>query len=193
MDGNIAHNKFRDFKIKIFKEAAEALANRGYYVFRMGAKVNEKLKSNNKKIIDYANSNLRSEFMDIFLGAKCNFCISTGHGFDMLPYVFNKHIGIMSVPVGDLRSHSKRFLLLTKKHYSLNKKKNLSLFEIFDSIVGFAIKQDIFDKEGIDLIDYMPEEIKNFSLELCDYHENKKELSIEEVELQKNSKIIFLI
>ena len=123
MDGNIAHNKFRDFKIKNFKEAAEALANRGYYVFRMGAKVNEKLKSNNKKIIDYANSNLRSEFMDIFLGAKCNFCISTGHGFDMLPYVFNKPIGIMSVPVGDLRSHSKRFLLLTKKHYSLNKKK----------------------------------------------------------------------
>ena len=77
-------------------------------------KFNEKLKSNNKKIIDYANSNLRSEFMDIFLGAKCNFCISTGHGFDMLPYVFNKPIGIMSVPVGDLRSHSKRFLLLTK-------------------------------------------------------------------------------
>jgi putative glycosyltransferase (TIGR04372 family) len=188
MEGNIYHNKFRDFKIKNFKEAAEALANRGYYVFRMGAKVKEKLKSNNKKIIDYANSNLRSEFMDIFLGAKCNFCISTGHGFDMLPYVFNKPIGIMSVPVGDLRSHSKRFLLLTRKHYSLNKKKNLSLLEIFNSKVGFAYKQEIFEKEGIDLIDYTPEEIKNFSLELCDYYENKKELSMEEVELQKKFK-----
>ena len=44
----------------------------GYYVIRMGVKASKPLKSSNPKIIDYANSKIRNDFLDIYLGAKCS-------------------------------------------------------------------------------------------------------------------------
>ena len=87
---------FRNADINKYILAAEELARRGYYVFRMGIKVFEPLKSSNPKIIDYANSGMRSAFMDIYLGAKCFFVFQRGlvlmvyllfFGDQLLPYV----------------------------------------------------------------------------------------------------------
>ena len=75
----------------------------------LGSKQTKNFKSTNPKIIDYANSEFRSEFMDIYLGAKCSFCISTGYGPDMLPYIFNKPIGLMALPLGTLDATVKEF------------------------------------------------------------------------------------
>ena len=69
------YHNFRDGDIDNYVLAAEELARRGYYIFRMGVKVLKPLISSNPKIIDYANSEMRSDFMDIYLGAKCSFCI----------------------------------------------------------------------------------------------------------------------
>ena len=97
-----SYHDYRNHDINNFVLAAEELARRGFYVFRMGVVVNKPLKSNNPKIIDYANSNFRSDFMDVYLGAKCSFCISTGSGFDFVPYIFRKPIVLMSIPLGSL-------------------------------------------------------------------------------------------
>ena len=136
---------------------------------------------------------MRSEFMDIYLGAKCSFCISTGYGFDMIPYIFNKPIGIMSLPVGDLRTHSERFLLLTKHHILIKEKRKLSLSEIFSHGVAYAYETDIFKKNGIELIDYTPEEIKNFVIEMDESLKSKKELNHEDEKLQKRFKNLFAL
>ena len=186
-----SHNDFRNYDIKSFESAANALADRGYFVFRMGVKVSKPLVTNNKKIIDYANSNLRNEFLDIYLGAKCNFCISTSMGFDDLPYIFNRPMGIMGVPIGDLRTHSERFYLITKKHFDIKKNKNLSISEIFSRGLGFAYDQKIFAKKNIRLIDYNSDEIKNFCLEACDYFENKIAYDNQAEALQKKFKSLF--
>ena len=75
-------------KIDSFSLAADSLAKKGYYVFRMGKNVKGKFKTTSEKVIDYANSKYRSDFLDIFLGANCEFCISTGLGFDEVPEIF---------------------------------------------------------------------------------------------------------
>ena len=74
---NWAYHDHRHTDVDKFMLAAEELAKRGYFVFRMGVVVEKPFNSKNSKIIDYANSNLRSDFMDVYLGAKCSFCIST--------------------------------------------------------------------------------------------------------------------
>lgn len=191
LDIDSSHNDFRNYDIKSFESAANALVDRGYFVFRMGVKVSNPLVTNNKKIIDYANSNLRNEFLDIYLGAKCNFCISTSMGFDDVPYIFNRPIGIMGVPIGDLRTHSKRFYLITKKHFDIKNNKNLSISEIFSRDLGFAFDQKIFAKKNIRLIDYNSDEIKNFCLEACDYFENKIIYDNQADALQKKFKSLF--
>jgi putative glycosyltransferase (TIGR04372 family) len=58
----------------------------------MGALVKEPLVSRNPKVIDYASNGMRTEFLDVFLGAHCNFCISTGSGWDSIPTIFRRPI-----------------------------------------------------------------------------------------------------
>ena len=58
----------------------------------------KEFKSNNPKIIDYVNSDLKSDFMDVFLGAKCSFCLSTSFGFDEVPNLFRKPIIYLILP-----------------------------------------------------------------------------------------------
>ena len=190
---DFAYHDFRNHNIENFILAAEELTKRGYYVFRMGVIVNQVLNSDNSKIIDYPNSGLRSDFMDVYLGAKCSFCISTGYGFDTIPYIFKRPLGIMSLPVGDLRSHSDRFLLLTKNHFLKKEKRKLSLSEIFSHGLAFAYESSIFKKKGIELIDYTPEEIRDFAVEMYEIVESKKEFNFEDEQLQENFKRLFAL
>ena len=53
-------------QISIITTVIKQLSLDGYYVFRM-VFVQTKLNYTNDKIIDYANSNIRSDFMDIFI------------------------------------------------------------------------------------------------------------------------------
>ena len=117
-----SYHSYRDGDIDKYVLAAEELARRGYYVFRMGVNVSKPLKSSNPKVIDYANSKIRSEFMDIYLGAKCSFGITTGTGFDEIPRIFRKPIVWVYVPLGYIITNNEKDLIITKHH--INKKNN---------------------------------------------------------------------
>ena len=81
---------FRNSDITTYIPAAESLAESGYTVFRMGAMVERPLLSTNERIIDYATNGMRTEFLDIFLGAHCTFCITSGAGWDEIPKLFKR-------------------------------------------------------------------------------------------------------
>ena len=76
------YHDYRDTSIHTYKEAIEALANLGYWVFRMGKKVKEPLNISHPRVIDYANLEMRSDLLDIWLPAKAYFSISTSNGLD---------------------------------------------------------------------------------------------------------------
>ena len=181
----------RHTDIDKFILAAEELTKRGYYVFRMGVIVEKPFNSKNPKIIDYANSNSRSDFMDIYLGAKCSFCISTGSGFQDLPRLFRKPIAITEVPLGHLYMHHEKFLLITKHHILKKEKRKLSLSEIFSHGVAYAYNGKIYEQKGIELVDYTPDEIKDFVIEMVENLEFKKKLNTEDEELQNTFKNLF--
>ena len=88
----LSKHKFRNTNLENYISACEYLTSKGYYVLRMGVHVKDKINTDNKMIIDYAylQKNKRTEFMDIYLGANCEFCISTMLGFDAIPYIFRK-------------------------------------------------------------------------------------------------------
>ena len=188
-----SYQDFRNFEIDKFMMAAEELASRGYYVFRMGVVTEKKFKSNNSKIIDYANSNLRSDFMDIYLGAKCTFCVATNYGFDALPNIFNKPIVMLGLPLGDLRTNNEKFIIMTKHHILKNEQRKLSLSEIFSLGLAFSFNSKDFEKKGVELVHNSPEEIKDLVLEMTDFIEFNKTLSKEEEDLQKNFRYLYAL
>jgi putative glycosyltransferase (TIGR04372 family) len=160
------YHKFRDGNIDNYILAAEELAKRGYYVFRMGLKVLKPLKTSNPKIFDYANSKIRSDFMDIYLGAKCTFCISTALGYDAIPFVFRKPIAFVFMPFGHMRVDSEKDLLITKHFLNKENRKKLTISEIFDTGVALTFHNEEYEKKGVELKENTPEEIKDFVIEM---------------------------
>ena len=156
------YHQFRHYNINSFKLTAESLTQKGYFVFRMGNVVNEKFNLNNPKVIDYANSKLKSDFMDIYIGAKSIFCISTDTGYQDIPGVFDKPIAQLPIPLGGALSYSDKFFLLTKKHICKLTGKTLNMDEIFNRNVGFAYDTKIYEENNVKLEDPSSEEIRDF-------------------------------
>lgn len=82
----------RNSNLSTYIKSCHWLAEKGYFVLRMGKIVDDTLEANHPKIIDYATSKIRSDFMDIYLSAHCYFFITTGSGLDGVPQVFQKPI-----------------------------------------------------------------------------------------------------
>lgn len=161
------YHNYRDSKIENYELVCETLANKGYYIFRMGVKVNGRLNSNNKRIIDYANSKYRSDFLDIYLGSKCKFCISTGTGFDSVPMIFRRPIVYVNLmPFGYIPSYRNCFFAITKHHISTATNEELNLNQIFEKNVAFSLSSIDFEKSNIYLKENTPEEIRDIVLEM---------------------------
>nr|VFJ65845.1 MAG: putative glycosyltransferase, TIGR04372 family [Candidatus Kentron sp. FM]VFJ69921.1 MAG: putative glycosyltransferase, TIGR04372 family [Candidatus Kentron sp. FM]VFK17492.1 MAG: putative glycosyltransferase, TIGR04372 family [Candidatus Kentron sp. FM] len=160
-------SSYRDSNVQNYVLAAEELANRGYYVLRMGAKVREAIKSHHGMVIDYATNGMRTDFMDIYIGAKCHFCISTGTGFDEIPEVFRRPIAYVNyVPLGLLRAFSKDSLTITKHHRDSQDNRELSIGEIL-SREGFSLSSEDYASKGILFRENSPEEIRDLAIEMA--------------------------
>jgi putative glycosyltransferase (TIGR04372 family) len=168
------HNhRYQD--IDIFKLATEELTKRGYHVFIMGALGSKELKTQNKKIINYGNSNLRSDFLDIYLSAKCTFFISASTGLDAIPRVFRKPILTIISMVNVLQLSGKEFILI-RPQLKISENRILKL----DEILSIPFKEQMITSEtykvntkDIKHIDSSPEEIRDITIEVMDRLEGK--------------------
>ena len=161
------YHDYRDCDIQNYILAAQELANRGYYVVRMGAVVKEAMNIVHPMIIDYATNGVRNDFMDIYLGAKCSFCISNGTGFDAVPYIFRRPIVYVDhVPLGLFNTFSSKFLAITKKHWLRDEGRFMTFREIVESGASHFCYSNQYEDMGIDLIESIPEEIAAVVLEM---------------------------
>jgi len=208
------HHSLRNVELDNFLLAAEEIAKRGYYVFRMGKKVLKPLKTSNPKIIDYANLNLRSDFLDIFLGANCEFYIGSGSGFSSIPYIFRKPLARIVFPLVRVVKpkinhtklvtgrknetlyvdfgHSSRNGITLTKHYILKEnKKELTLNEIFLKNLALDGNENYFLENGIIVKDPTSNEIKDMAIEMIDLLEKKWTPSKIDTELEEKVQSIF--
>jgi putative glycosyltransferase (TIGR04372 family) len=165
-DKSWSYHNYRDCSIGNYVLASEALARKGYYVIRMGAAVHAPLDSNDPRVIDYAWNGMRSDFMDIYLGAKCSFCISTSSGWDAIPLIFRKPIVYTPiVPLGYFFTFSDKYMAITKHHIDIATNKALSLSEIFERGVGYSMYSSDYEAKGIRLVENTPDEIMEAVME----------------------------
>lgn len=164
-----SYHNYRDSDIQNYVMAAEALAEIGFFVIRMGAKVHTSINSSNPKVIDYATNGMRSDFMDIYLGAKCTFCVSTGSGWDSIPEIQRRPIVYVNYsPAAYMMSFRNLTISIFKHHFSLKMKRILSISEIFTHGVGFCLSISDYESKGINLIENTPEEIRDVVIEMAE-------------------------
>ncbi len=161
-----SYHSYRDCDINNYVLAVKELINLGYYVIRMGSKVEKSFPLVNSKFIDYEKNGFRTDFMDIYLGSKCEFCISTSSGWDAVPYIFRKPIVYAPiVPIGYMFTFSNKFLAITKHLLDLKSNKRLSFQEIVERGLAFICDSSQYKNSEVILIENSPEEILEVVLE----------------------------
>ena len=100
----------------------------------MGVAVKKPINTDNKMIIDYAYNNLRTDFMDIYLASQCEFCLTTGTGFDGTTTIFRKpNIYVNFAPLFLLRTECLNMLSIPCYYYSKKFSRNLTISEIVNN------------------------------------------------------------
>ena len=128
-----SYHDYRDSEISTYVSAAETLAEMGYTVFRMGAIVRDPIISKHPRVIDYATNGMRTEFLDIFLGAHCTFCVSTGSGWDSIPQIFRRpSLYVNLLPIASPTCIVRDLLIYPKILQDNSTKKDSGLAKIFD-------------------------------------------------------------
>ena len=116
------------YDINNFVLAVNYLLSKNYYVFRMGYKVQKELKIKSPNFFDYATNGMRTEFLDIFLGHNCYFCITTGSGFDGIPVAARRPTVLTSLaPLNFFWSYNLNNIFIFK-HYVFDSYKKIRLF-----------------------------------------------------------------
>ena len=122
--------------------------------------------------------------MDIYLGSNCTFCISTHSGFDGIPFVFQRPIAYILVPLANLITHNENNLMITKHHIHKKNKKELTISEIFSSNVAYTTDTKKFELNDVKLEENSPEEIKDLAIEMDErlngnWNETKEDLLLQ--------------
>ena len=167
-----------------YEKAARYLADKGYTVLRMGKYVNQQFNVDHPNIIDYANHPLRSDFMDIYLSAHCEFCISTCTGLDCVSQIFRKPVLLTNIsPVfGETLMWYPCTLFIPKFLKNKDSNQLLTLSEVAKACHELASKNALneFSKKNLILVENSEDEIlaavKEMEARICGrWHESEHE------------------
>ena len=191
MGQQIRKHDYRDSDIRTYVSAAETLANMGYTVFRMGAIVKEPLVSSHPRVIDYATNGMRTDFLDIFLGIRCNFTISVASGWDNVPTIFRRpvmyvnHLPVFNTSGLTIPTTIYPKVLLDNHNGNLLRLKDLINREIADRFNSQAYKD-----AGVKIRDLSPEELVEAVIEMAQRVEGTFVETPEQKEMQTKLKHI---
>ncbi len=156
--GALRSRSFQDFLL-----AAQALAESGVHVIKLGAAGTTQVAGN--KIIDYANSPEKSALLDVYLPAHSMCVVSTMSGPDAVALAARRPVLYIDIAQYSLCFAGTR--LVTWVPALLNSQKlgrSLTLKEVFESGAGRFLGLQAFEEAGITIKQSSPEQIRDHCL-----------------------------
>ena len=166
----------RDSDIDDFKDLVKDLCEKNYKVIRMGKIMHKKLNYKHDNFIDYAFSDFKSEFLDVFLFSVSKFIISTGSGLESISNLFRKkmlYLNFADIDILHNPLNSNLTFVYPKKIIDTTKNKELSIYDIFRYGLDNARSHKSDNKKNITWNSLTPKEMINATKEMIDYLNNK--------------------
>jgi len=186
-----SYHDYRNCSLKNYIPAAEYLSRLGMAVLRMGYIVEEELKTDDPKIIDYATAH-RRDFGDIYLSAKCKFFIASEGGLSSVAWIFNVPIVYTNgAPPGGIAGWRKGDLFIPKRLWSVDKKRFLTFSEILSSGMDWFMSAKDYREACVELVENTPEEILAVVKEMCRRLDRSWVTSEDDEELQSRYRALF--
>jgi len=187
---DFSYHNYRDTKIQSYLMAMEWLTEQGFLVFRMGKTMEERIKTKNKSIIDYAFIKDKNDFMDYWLFANCEFCISVGVGPDILTSIYNRPILFLNfLPLWNFWSHAK-CMTTPKRLFWYSNENELTLKEY---LLSNYSETDFYKRNGIKIIDLNEKEILESVKTFCNKFLFQKDDAIDVTEQEEFWKVVYSI
>ncbi|MGD1118530.1 MAG: TIGR04372 family glycosyltransferase [Dehalococcoidales bacterium] len=174
----------RNADIATYRMAIESIVARGGWVFRMGDPSMEPLPPM-KHVIDYAHSEARRDWMDVFLWARCSFFIGVQSGPLMIPPTFGVPCVATNWSSIGLRQWFTQDLYIYKLHWLEAEARYLKFSEVSSSALATTESGAYLASRGIKLVDNTPEEINDVVVEMMDRLDGTIKYSKEDEELKE--------
>ena len=149
---------YRNPDPKSYNLAVEYLLDLEYHVIRMGKGFTERFPISHPKFIDYAVSEDRDDFLDIWLVANCCYCFGSSCGLVCLPVIFNNpFLAIDVFPQGRMQSWAAKSIFIpsvARKNGEL-----LSLRDMVELNIIGIVDRKYYKKIGVEIIHNDAEDI----------------------------------
>lgn len=165
--GTTPTDNFRDSDISTYLPAAEYLCEQGYYAFRMGAVVDERIACRHPRMIDYAND-FRSELLDLYLISECALILSDTTGLSDLCLMFRRPRATANIVIPQIMK-SWDGLFALKRFWKRSEGRTMSMREVIETGGGNLTSdlwQDYAQRNDVELLDSTPEEILDLGREM---------------------------
>lgn len=152
-----SYHNYRDSDIQTFVPAMKWLVSQGALVLRMGKIMETPVAV--PGVFDYAFSESRSDFLDVWLFANCSMCVTTGSGPDVTSVFAGKQVvAVNHVPLtaaftsGRVVTASKKVFTVTGRRLSLEENIDLDLHRTDDYLRRGLLMRDLSPGEILDVV-----------------------------------------
>jgi putative glycosyltransferase (TIGR04372 family) len=170
-DNSSVSEDFRNSDIKTYMPAIESITAAGGWVIRLGDPGMKPLPPL-PQVIDYAHSKAKSDWMDVFLCAKCKFFIGTSSGLSSWPVLFGVPVAFTNIlPPFGIYSFTSRDLFLPRLCWSHTEGRYLNFQEFFTPPSGMGTAVGVYKMLNLEIRSNEAEDIKGLVQEMmarCD-------------------------
>jgi putative glycosyltransferase (TIGR04372 family) len=111
------------------------LISKNYKTLKMGKNEEEKINLNDQNFIDYSTSKDQNDFLDVYLGSKCEFMISSESGINQLADIFRKPMLIIDhYYCSAYEKYASKAIILPKKFKNLKTEKFVNFVEAYKKL-----------------------------------------------------------
>jgi putative glycosyltransferase (TIGR04372 family) len=165
-------HQHRNSDITTYLDAINEITSRGGYVIRVGDR-NTKQLPKIMGLIDYANSKLKSEMLDVFLLANAKFILGDSSGAALVGSVFGVPCALVNMTPITSTGILKKDIFIHKLHFDQNGCK-LSLNDLRRINLANARNSSNYHTQCIEIRDNSPAEILEITIEMFNRLENKR-------------------
>ncbi|MBI4963452.1 MAG: TIGR04372 family glycosyltransferase [Desulfomonile tiedjei] len=177
---------YRDVNVHDYIPAMQAIVERGGWCLRMGDPSMQPLPKL-EGVIDYCHSDLRSDWMDVFLCASSRFFLGSGSGLYWVSGIFGVPVACANfTPMSSVLALRPGDLGIPKLVWSETDERLLPFRQVLGTPIGdyrFTLE---YENSKIRLIDNKPEDVKKLAEEMLDKTEGKAVYTEDDRMLQEN-------
>lgn len=189
-DNGSVSEDYRNADIATYFPAIEAITAAGGWVIRIG---NAGMKDLPKlaRVIDYAHSDVKSDWMDVFLCASCRFFIGTSSGPCMISIAFGVPVVMTNLlPAYAMYGLTRNDLVIPRLCRKKDSSRYLSFEELISPPVGIAGSLAAYKMLDCEIMPNEPDEIKELVIEMMEKCDGVVKCSEEDEQLQRQFRLL---